>query len=106
MKNVRDKEDILERLANLYEESGRAEDTEKIIKDIEKKRSRAKQSKKIKTSNISRDKLDGEIAFKSAGVFKDTKIKEKSPNKIKRKIGRNEPCPCGSGKKYKMCCGR
>jgi len=24
----------------------------------------------------------------------------------KRKIGRNEPCPCGSGKKYKYCCGR
>ncbi len=24
----------------------------------------------------------------------------------KRKIGRNEPCPCGSGKKYKKCCGR
>lgn len=23
-----------------------------------------------------------------------------------RKIGRNEPCPCGSGKKYKLCCGR
>ena len=22
------------------------------------------------------------------------------------KIGRNEPCPCGSGKKYKYCCGR
>jgi len=21
------------------------------------------------------------------------------------KIGRNEPCPCGSGKKYKKCCG-
>ncbi|MDV2479406.1 MAG: SEC-C metal-binding domain-containing protein, partial [bacterium] len=21
------------------------------------------------------------------------------------KIGRNEPCPCGSGKKYKRCCG-
>ena len=26
---------------------------------------------------------------------------------VKRvKIGRNEPCPCGSGKKYKNCCGR
>lgn len=24
----------------------------------------------------------------------------------KKKIGRNEPCPCGSGKKYKQCCGR
>jgi len=21
------------------------------------------------------------------------------------KIGRNDPCPCGSGKKYKKCCG-
>lgn len=24
----------------------------------------------------------------------------------KKKVGRNEPCPCGSGKKYKNCCGR
>lgn len=23
----------------------------------------------------------------------------------KKKVGRNEPCPCGSGKKYKKCCG-
>ncbi|MBQ1670212.1 MAG: SEC-C domain-containing protein, partial [Treponema sp.] len=23
-----------------------------------------------------------------------------------RKIGRNEPCPCGSGKKFKNCCGK
>jgi preprotein translocase subunit SecA len=22
------------------------------------------------------------------------------------KVGRNEPCPCGSGKKFKNCCGR
>ena len=27
-----------------------------------------------------------------------------SPKDIK-KIGRNDPCPCGSGKKYKKCCG-
>ncbi|RLD17095.1 MAG: preprotein translocase subunit SecA [Caldiserica bacterium] len=26
--------------------------------------------------------------------------------KVKKKIGRNDPCPCGSGKKYKKCCGR
>jgi preprotein translocase subunit SecA len=24
---------------------------------------------------------------------------------VSRKVGRNEPCPCGSGKKYKKCCG-
>lgn len=23
-----------------------------------------------------------------------------------KKVGRNDPCPCGSGKKYKRCCGR
>ncbi len=26
--------------------------------------------------------------------------------RTEKKIGRNEPCPCGSGKKYKQCCGR
>jgi preprotein translocase subunit SecA len=27
------------------------------------------------------------------------------PTIIGKKVGRNEPCPCGSGKKYKNCCG-
>ena len=30
-----------------------------------------------------------------------TKIQKKST-----KVGRNDPCPCGSGKKYKQCCGK
>jgi uncharacterized protein len=30
---------------------------------------------------------------------------EESPQSQGRKIGRNEPCPCGSGRKYKKCCG-
>ena len=30
---------------------------------------------------------------------------KKQPKRVK-KIGRNEPCPCGSGKKYKNCCGK
>mgnify|MGYP001333919323 CR=1 FL=1 len=29
----------------------------------------------------------------------------KQPQAVSTKIGRNEPCPCGSGKKYKKCCG-
>ena len=32
-------------------------------------------------------------------------LKQK-PKKKETKIGRNDPCPCGSGKKYKMCCGK
>lgn len=30
----------------------------------------------------------------------------KKPVHVGQKIGRNDPCPCGSGKKYKKCCGR
>ena len=28
------------------------------------------------------------------------------PVKVDKKVGRNDPCPCGSGKKYKKCCGQ
>lgn len=30
----------------------------------------------------------------------------RAPRKVDQKVGRNDPCPCGSGKKYKRCCGR
>ena len=30
----------------------------------------------------------------------------KQPKKSGKKVGRNDPCPCGSGKKYKHCCGK
>jgi len=29
-----------------------------------------------------------------------------TPVRKKNKVGRNDPCPCGSGKKYKKCCGK
>jgi len=32
-------------------------------------------------------------------------IKQKERNEDGEKIGRNDECPCGSGKKYKKCCG-
>ena len=40
-------------------------------------------------------------------VENENNIKEKKINKksYDKKISRNEPCPCGSGKKYKRCCG-
>ncbi len=32
--------------------------------------------------------------------------KPKTFKRTEKKVGRNDPCPCGSGKKYKNCCGR
>ena len=31
---------------------------------------------------------------------------KRTPKKAAVKVGRNDPCPCGSGKKYKQCCGK
>ncbi len=38
-------------------------------------------------------------------LAKEREITERKPQKSE-KIGRNDPCPCGSGKKYKKCCGK
>ncbi len=41
------------------------------------------------------------------GIAVTDKSKEKNtPTKKAKKVGRNQMCPCGSGKKYKNCCGR
>lgn len=45
-------------------------------------------------------KSDGKWYF-SDGYTPSTTVVRDTP-----KVGRNEPCPCGSGKKYKHCCGR
>jgi len=33
-------------------------------------------------------------------------VKQQQPAKAEKRIGRNDPCPCGSGKKYKNCHGK
>ena len=43
--------------------------------------------------------VDGNLSEKEGGMNKTVVNKEP-------KVGRNDPCPCGSGKKYKKCCGR
>lgn len=42
---------------------------------------------------------------KGEAVRDPQKEKKRQPKKVK-KVGRNDPCPCGSGKKYKNCCGK
>ncbi len=45
----------------------------------------------------------------SRGAITETagrETKRPTPVRVGKKIGRNDPCPCGSGKKYKKCCGR
>jgi len=37
---------------------------------------------------------------------KDESLVKQPKKRTEEKVGRNDPCPCGSGKKYKQCCGR
>ncbi|MBR7083385.1 MAG: SEC-C domain-containing protein [Clostridia bacterium] len=49
------------------------------------------------------------VFFSFSPVFFAAGAPEKQKPIVKKlsdKVGRNDPCPCGSGKKYKQCCGR
>ncbi len=50
-----------------------------------------------------RQPQDQNLVFSGSGGPPARKQPKRNP---KKKIGRNAPCPCGSGKKYKHCCGR
>ncbi len=61
---------------------------------------RVVRKEELPVSNM--DTLKKEI--QSYGALKPDKGKRTGPVKKTVKVGRNEPCPCGSGKKYKKCC--
>ena len=52
-----------------------------------------------------RQNTERKQVIKGTAVENNNKIKKQSPKRVK-KIGRNEMCPCGSGRKYKQCCGK
>lgn len=51
-------------------------------------------------------KVEREEVAKVTGTNKDESSVKAPVRRKTAKIGRNDPCPCGSGKKYKQCCGR
>ena len=60
----------------------------------------------ITSTSIDRSAIDG---MNIEGESNPQNASENKPQPIKNdgpKVGRNDPCPCGSGKKYKNCCGK
>ncbi|MBE7718851.1 MAG: preprotein translocase subunit SecA [Lacrimispora celerecrescens] len=51
-------------------------------------------------------KVEREPAAKVTGTNKDESAPKAPVKKVESKVYPNDPCPCGSGKKYKQCCGR
>jgi len=108
---VRDEGDILEHLEALYSDLGREDDAREIRRRVALRKS---SSMRVETEISAegralqiRERFDfgpegmpverlGELLPPSRGSVPATSSK----------VGRNEPCPCGSGKKHKRCCGR
>ena len=51
-------------------------------------------------------KVEREQVAKATGTNKDDSAKQGPKKRAEAKVYPNDPCPCGSGKKYKQCCGR
>ena len=51
-------------------------------------------------------RLAGEVRAERQRESLATRARPQPPPQPPRSVGRNDPCPCGSGKKYKKCCGR
>ena len=52
-----------------------------------------------------RQNTEREQVIKGTPNEDKSKVKKQTPKRV-QKVGRNDPCPCGSGKKYKQCCGK
>ena len=70
-------------------------------KTVERKSAASITSTAIDRSAIDGMNVEGESKPQNASENKPQPIRNEGP-----KVGRNDPCPCGSGKKYKNCCGR
>ena len=79
-------------------------DVVKILLNIRKKEGPIQRTETTKVTGAGLEDtainlVDGNISEKEGGMNKT--IVNEGP-----KVGRNDPCPCGSGKKYKNCCGK
>ena len=52
-----------------------------------------------------RQNIERKQVVEGKAVEDTNKVKKQQPKRV-AKVGRNDACPCGSGKKYKQCCGK
>ena len=75
-------------------------DVTKIIMNI-RQQGETKRQETVKITGAALEAIHSVDGGSKIGTDVDKTIRNEGP-----KVGRNDPCPCGSGKKYKNCCGR
>ena len=75
-------------------------DVTKILMHI-RQQGEAKRQETVKITGAALEAIHSVDGGSKIGTDVDRTVRNEGP-----KVGRNDPCPCGSGKKYKNCCGR
>jgi tetratricopeptide (TPR) repeat protein len=108
--DVRGRADIADRLADACEEQGRGEEAAEFRGQAARNAPIAEVSQSVSSSGkVLRQKT--QVNFGGLGLPLSemsnlaAAMRETTVPITRQKIGRNEPCPCGSGKKFKKCCG-
>ena len=83
----------------IREEKGGKDDDEGVVEFVARYKAGDRDCEHYERSVFRR--VDGEWRFIDGVIRGTDTYRRETP-----KIGRNDPCPCGSGKKYKKCCGR
>ena len=73
--------------------------------DMKEARQPRRDNRNLKASHDS-TATDTQRAMDRAASQQTGERPKPQPVHVEKKVGRNDPCPCGSGKKYKNCCGR
>lgn len=116
--DVEDRDVLLERLQTVYEDSGREDEAEAVRQELQRS-GRVDDTRTVTTTEAGMqtkttiefgeeglppeesDTLARAHSGGSRSLTGKTSIDGDTP-----RVGRNSPCPCGSGKKFKKCCGR
>ena len=109
---VRDRPDLAERLADLYEEQGRDQEAKEFRHQAKRRATAMETTLDVSAGgSVLREKTT--ITFGNEGLplsemSNAAAIVRGTSSQVtvgRQKVGRNEPCPCGSGRKFKKCCG-
>jgi tetratricopeptide (TPR) repeat protein len=100
-----DRDGAVERLICILDETGRSEEANALI---ESEKARVATTEAVGEAPEDRDPEDAKWLNASPSPDYVPSPSGASPGTVVRrepKVGRNDPCPCGSGKKFKRCCG-
>lgn len=103
--------DLAERLADLCEEQGRKQEARELRQECQRAMARIQQTVDVHArERVLRQKttttFEGEgLPLEELSSVRDFALRTAEQRATVKKVGRNDPCPCGSGRKFKKCCG-